>query len=168
MGFFIFKSFVFYYLYLYVSITDLYNNHQEWIRIASYNLFSKRYAEDVVQDMYIKMHNSKQAEISKCYIYKVIKHIAIDYYNSDKFSVEKSVDMELILKLIEDSQEEEIKTKTLQIINKWPIQEKEVFKLKLQGKAIRTIAIELNTTKDIVWTIYKRCKNKLKEEYGKA
>lgn len=76
--------------------------------------------------------------------------------------------MELILKLIEDSQEEEIKTKTLQIINKWPIQEKEVFKLKLQGKAIRTIAIELNTTKDIVWTIYKRCKNKLKEEYGKA
>ena len=70
-------------------IEDLYKNHNNWIGYATKVCGDYQQAQDLVQEMYLKMHDS-QKEVNNSYIYCVIKNIFLDQYRKNKVK-EKTV-----------------------------------------------------------------------------
>ena len=72
-------------------LESLYKHHKELIKMAS--VFSKEYAEDIVQDAYIKLHQYSSEEkwftfgnLNKSYVFFVIRSVFIDnYINKNQF-----------------------------------------------------------------------------------
>lgn len=64
-------------------LEQLSKNHEEWIKYAINICGNKNDANDLVQDMYLKLHDS-QKEISKSYVYCVLKNIFLDNYRKQK------------------------------------------------------------------------------------
>ena len=69
-------------------LEEVAKHHKEWVKIAK-NLGAKDYAEDIVQESYIKLHQysseSKifyEGKISKGYMYFVIRSVFLSYINS--------------------------------------------------------------------------------------
>ena len=70
-------------------IEELYKNHHNWINYATKICGNSYDASDLVQEMYLKMHDS-QKEVNHSYIYCVIKNIFLDQYRKNKVK-EKTV-----------------------------------------------------------------------------
>lgn len=70
-------------------IEELYKNHDNWINYATKICGNSYDASDLVQEMYIKLHDS-QKEVNNSYIYCVIKNIFLDQYRKNKVK-EKTV-----------------------------------------------------------------------------
>ena len=70
-------------------IEELYKNHNNWIGYALKICGNRDDANDLVQEMYLKMHDS-QKEVNNSYIYCVIKNIFLDQYRKNKVK-EKTV-----------------------------------------------------------------------------
>ena len=58
-------------------------NHKQWINYALKVCGNLDYANDLVQDMYLKMHTIDK-EVNSSYIYCVIKNIYLDQYRKNK------------------------------------------------------------------------------------
>jgi len=58
-------------------------NHKQWINYALKVCGNLDYANDLVQDMYLKMHTINK-EVNSSYIYCVIKNIYLDQYRKNK------------------------------------------------------------------------------------
>ena len=56
--------------------------HSKWVRMAQ--KFDYDNAEDLVQEMYLKIHNLDPNEVNDVYIYRTIKSIFIDNYKKKK------------------------------------------------------------------------------------
>ena len=56
--------------------------HSKWVRMAQ--KFDYDNAEDLVQEMYIKLYNLNPTEVNEVYIYRTIKSIFIDDYKKKK------------------------------------------------------------------------------------
>jgi len=70
-------------------IEELYKNHDNWINYATKICGNSYDASDLVQEMYIKLHDC-QKEINHSYVYCVIKNIFLDAYRKNKVK-EKTV-----------------------------------------------------------------------------
>jgi len=70
-------------------IEKLAQHHEEWVRFALKVCGNRDDANDLVQEMYLKMHDS-QKEVNHSYIYCVIKNIFLDQYRKNKVK-EKTV-----------------------------------------------------------------------------
>lgn len=70
-------------------IEELYKNHDNWINYATKICGNSYDASDLVQEMYIKLHDCKK-EVNHSYIYCVIKNIFLDQYRKNKVK-EKTV-----------------------------------------------------------------------------
>ena len=70
-------------------IEDLYKNHNNWIGYATKICGNSYDASDLVQEMYIKLHDC-QKEINHSYVYCVIKNLYLDQYRKNKVK-EKTV-----------------------------------------------------------------------------
>lgn len=70
-------------------IEELYKNHDNWINYATKICGNSYDASDLVQEMYIKLHDC-QKEINHSYVYCVIKNIFLDQYRKNKVK-EKTV-----------------------------------------------------------------------------
>lgn len=70
-------------------IEELYKNHDNWINYATKVCGNSYDASDLVQEMYIKLHDC-QKEINHSYVYCVIKNIFLDQYRKNKVK-EKTV-----------------------------------------------------------------------------
>jgi len=68
-------------------LDKLYKYHNDWIRIANSFLSNKQDAEDIIQDMYIKLnrlnielYNKNYGnDINKAYFYTVIRNLCLDF-----------------------------------------------------------------------------------------
>lgn len=58
-------------------------DHDKWVRMAQSICGNRDKANDLTQDMYIKLHNSTQ-EINEWYVYRTIKTIFIDEIRANK------------------------------------------------------------------------------------
>lgn len=80
-------------------IETLFKYHSDWLRIAK-AFGNGDESEDVVQDMYIKLHNNNKAVIegkpNKAYIYLTIKSITIDKYRNKETLVEINEDLSYV------------------------------------------------------------------------
>lgn len=63
-------------------IQKICNRHSKWVRMAQ--KFDYDNAEDLVQEMYLKIHNLNPTEVNEVYIYRTIKSIFIDGYKKKK------------------------------------------------------------------------------------
>lgn len=61
---------------------EICNRHSKWVRMAQ--KFDYDNAEDLVQEMYLKIHNLNPTEVNEVYIYRTIKSIFIDDYKKKK------------------------------------------------------------------------------------
>ena len=63
---------------------EICNRHSKWIRMAQ--KFDCDNAEDLVQEMYLKIHNLNPTEVNEVYIYRTIKSIFLDDYRKKKLT----------------------------------------------------------------------------------
>lgn len=65
-------------------LLEICNRHSKWIRMAQ--KFDYDNAEDLVQEMYLKIHNLNPTEVNEVYIYRTIKSIFLDDYRKKKLT----------------------------------------------------------------------------------
>ena len=65
-------------------LQEICNRHSKWIRMAK--KFDYDNAEDLVQEMYLKIHNLNPTEVNEVYIYRTIKSIFLDDYKKKKLT----------------------------------------------------------------------------------
>ena len=63
---------------------EICKGHIKWVRMAQ--KFDYDNAEDLVQEMYLKIHNLNPTEVNEVYIYRTIKSIFLDDYRKKKFT----------------------------------------------------------------------------------
>ena len=63
-------------------LQEICNRHSNWVRMAQ--KFDYDNAEDLVQEMYLKIYNLNPTEVNEFYIYRTIKSIFIDDYKKKK------------------------------------------------------------------------------------
>lgn len=63
-------------------LLEICNRHSKWVRMAQ--KFDYDNAEDLVQEMYLKIHALNPTEVNDYYIYRTIKSIFIDEYKKKK------------------------------------------------------------------------------------
>ena len=61
---------------------EICKGHSKWVRMAQ--KFDYDNAEDLVQEMYLKIHNLNPTQINEVYIYRTIKSIFVDDYKKKK------------------------------------------------------------------------------------
>lgn len=66
------------------ALQEICNRHSKWIRMAQ--KFDYDNAEDLVQEMYLKIHNLNPTEVNEVYIYRTIKSIFLDDYRKKKLT----------------------------------------------------------------------------------
>lgn len=158
-------------------LEKLYKHHSELIKMAS--LFSKQYAEDIVQDAYIKLHQYSTEEkcftndnINKSYIFFVIRSVFIDnYINKNQFESFYNcgdIDDEYLI-IDEFNEEEEIEwykftTKCKAEVDSWDMYDKKLFTLyRESGKSMRKIAEETGISFVSIFHSLKEHKKRLRE-----
>jgi RNA polymerase sigma factor (sigma-70 family) len=66
-------------------IEALSNNHDEWLKIALHICKNPYLADDLVQEMYLRIHKyPPEKEINNFYIYVIIKNCFYDYLKQEK------------------------------------------------------------------------------------
>ena len=65
-------------------LQEICNRHSKWVRMAQKFDYDK--AEDLVQEMYLKIHNLNPTEVNEVYIYRTIKSIFLDDYRKKKLT----------------------------------------------------------------------------------
>ena len=63
-------------------LLEICNRHSKWVRMAQ--KFDYDNAEDLVQEMYLKIHNLNPTEVNEVYIYRTIKSIFLDDFRKKK------------------------------------------------------------------------------------
>ena len=63
---------------------EICKGHSKWVRMAQ--KFDYDNAEDLVQEMYLKIHNLNPTEVNEVYIYRTIKSIFVDDYKRKKLT----------------------------------------------------------------------------------
>ncbi len=125
-------------------LLELAKEHAKWVEIA--RLFGvSDYAEDVVQEMYIKVSKSNISLKNnyKGYIYIILRNIAYDYHKTKKY------DYEINDNLTEDTEQADDYIKWLDVqkaLHKLPLFERQVLQLhKIEGISL----LEIQTNTDI-------------------
>ena len=65
-------------------LQEICKGHSKWVRMAQ--KFDYENAEDLVQEMYIKLYNLNPTEVNEVYIYRTIKSIFVDDYKKKKLT----------------------------------------------------------------------------------
>ena len=65
-------------------LQEICKGHSKWVRMAQ--KFDYDNAEDLVQEMYLKIHNLNPTEVNEVYIYRTIKSIFVDGYKKKKLT----------------------------------------------------------------------------------
>ena len=118
-------------------IQTLFKYHSEWLRISK-AFGNGDESEDVVQEMYLKLHNNNKViengKINKGYIYLTIKSITIDKYRTKEDTVQIN---EQITSIEETPYSDEIDTFFAENECYW--YDKEIFYLYLLHNSYRKI-----------------------------
>ena len=65
-------------------LDELSKDHNTWLKYATKICGCSNYAQDLVNDMYLKIYDSKPKRVNKGYIYNTIKSIFVDHKRQQK------------------------------------------------------------------------------------
>lgn len=146
--------------------------HKDWLSMA-HKLGAGDFAEDVVQEMYLKLLELKnpekimynQTELNGFYIYIIIKNLVYDLKKAQTKYTMVSVDE--VINLCDDSPEDEhefmLKIETLNNeTEKWYWYDKMLFNIyHSTGMSIRKLSQETNISASSIFNTLKVCKEKI-------
>lgn len=150
--------------------------HIEWLKMVK-SLGGDDYSEDIVQEMYLKIHNNKnilndKGLINKYYVYLTLKSVLLDYFR--KRSKHNFVNIDDYSYIIEETNLDEqqayhnLSLKIDEQVDKWHWYDKDLFELyRHSGLSIRKIANETDISWVSIFHTLKNCKGKIKEELEK-
>lgn len=154
----------------------LVKHHKEWVSIVK-NFGEHNYAEDIVQEMYIRIHNSNagekviiNGEANVAYIWRILKNTFITY-EKQKSKIQK-IDIDSIISLSSEEVDipyhkalNTIQEKIEEEVDRWHTYDKILFELHVQeGQSMRTLAKGTNISLKSIFNTLKNCKGRLKNE----
>jgi len=171
-------------------LLDLYNKHKDWIIVVKRLGANNAVAEDLVQDMYIKMHLANKKTLIESidiYAYFVLRNLYFDYFRKLKKKRENEVyieDMTLRLKHIDDKMCYEIEDTNLfslkdeleasdeidQLVKAkdtllW--YDKKVLNLHYSGVTMRALSRDTGISLSSIFNTIKNARNTIKKELDK-
>lgn len=161
-------------------IEELNKYKKDWVNIAA-SFVGERYAEDIVQESYIRLlkYSDKNkmifenGTVNKSYMWKTIRSVSLNLINERKyniFSLEKEkhslhdeFDSNLVSK--EDALEKLLKMMNDEV-DTWHWYDKKLYLLyKDSGMSFRTIASETGISWISIYNTIKNCKQRLKDKF---
>lgn len=158
--------------------TILCKHHKEWVSIVK-NFGEHNYAEDIVQEMYVRIHNSNagqkviiNGEPNRAYIWSILKNTFITY-EKQKAKIHK-VDIDSLVYLSSDEIDvmyhealNTIQEKIEAEMYRWHTYDKKLFEVHVQDqKSMRTIASGTTISVKSIFNTIKNCKHRLRNEIG--
>ena len=162
------------------AILDIAKLHFYWInyiRKNAMNDFQYKYAEDFVQNLYVKLLESKsfsdtkiydsKKQINRKYVFKTLRCLMIDDLKKVKIKTTKIIANITVIDpiTISPQQREVIVLQVKKSIDKMPEEDKKIMKLYLyEIPSIRGLSKELNKAKDTISIKLNKCKKIIKKE----
>lgn len=150
--------------------------HKEWLAMV-YSIGGDLYAEDIVQEMYLKLHKytsydkvMNNGKVNKFYVYLTLRSIQFTYLKDKNLIIKTPID-ELYNLADESSIEEQIAfNKICKLVDKetenWHWYDKQVFDLyRFNNISFRKISEQTNISWVSLFNTVKNCKLKLKNKF---
>lgn len=169
-----------FFLYIYTVnwLNVLAKHHNEWVNIVR-SFGETNFQEDIVQEMYIRIHDANSGEKAilkdepnRAFIWIILKNTYINYYKERQKFVKVDLDECRWLSIEEfEPQKHEtickIEDKIKDEILNWHTYEKELFRLHTQkSKSMREISNGANISLSSIFNTLKNCKNRIRETVG--
>ena len=153
-------------------------HHNEWVSIVR-SFGESNYAEDIVQEMYIRINDAGSGEKcvvkdepNKAYIWIILKNTYINYYK-EKNRVTK-LPIEDVLYLSYEQEEltkhesiVKIDRKIREEISKWNTYDRELFRVHVEhNKSMRDISKGANISLSSIFNTLKNCKRRIRVSVG--
>ena len=145
----------------------IFSRHKHWVSMVK-KFGEVNYAEDVVQEAYIKVMKLNK-EINEAYFYYTLRSLTMDLHSKKVIKVEITKDIEYLIKE-DDSNElaEELAQPYLEFIETWDWYDKKLFMLWVNNRiSIRKLSRETNIGFKSVYTTIKKCQKRLIEWQSK-
>jgi DNA-directed RNA polymerase specialized sigma24 family protein len=158
--------------------TILCRHHKEWVSIVK-NFGEYNYAEDIVQEMYVRVHNSNagekvviNGEPNRAYIWSILKNTFITY-QKEKAKVHK-VDIDSLVHLRYEHTDityhkalNTIQENIEAEMYRWHTYDRKLFEVHVQGeRSMRNIAAGTDISLKSIFNTIKNCKQRLRNEIG--
>ena len=139
----------------------IYSRHKHWVAIVK-KFGEINYAEDVVQEAYIKVYGK---DINEAYFYYTLRSLTMDLHSKKVIKVELTQDIEYSLKEDESNDiAEERAQPYIEFINTWHWYDKMLFMTYVNNKiSMRKLSRETGIAFMSVYYTIKKCKLRLKE-----
>jgi DNA-directed RNA polymerase specialized sigma24 family protein len=141
-------------------MNHIYSKHKHWIKIV--NKFGEsQYAEDVVQEAYIKLHGK---DINEAYFYYTLRSLTMTLHKKKVNKIEITQDIEYSLVEEDDEFIIDLAKPYQDYIETWEWYDKKLFLLWVEsGVSMREIARRTNIGFMSVYNTIKNCKIKIKQ-----
>lgn len=139
----------------------IYSKHKHWVSIVK-KFGEVNYAEDVVQEAYIKVHGK---DINEAYFYYTLRSLTMDLHSKKVVKVEMTQDIEYSLREDEGNElAEELAQPFIEFIDTWHWYDKMLFMTWVNNKiSMRKLSRETGIAFMSVYYTIKKCKQRLKE-----
>jgi DNA-directed RNA polymerase specialized sigma24 family protein len=159
-------------------IDILCKNHKEWVAIVR-SFGEDRYAEDIVQEMYIRFYtyNSHEkviidGEINRPYVWLTLKNTYINYFKQKQKNVKVSIESIYNISYAEETKTQHIAYDKIRYqieleINSWTEYDRRLFNIYLKNKiSMRKISKGADISLSSIFNTIKNCKTRLKDICG--
>ena len=139
----------------------IYSRHKHWVAMVK-KFGEINYAEDVVQEAYIKVYGK---DINEAYFYYTLRSLTMDLHSKKVVKVEMTQDIEYSLREDESNDLAEEKAQPyIEFINTWHWYDKMLFMTYVNNKiSMRKLSRETGIAFMSVYYTIKKCKLRLKE-----
>ena len=158
------------------TLQKIANKHKDWVRIVKSFGCEGSKCEDIVQEMYIKIHTlivkgidiSYEDDINHFYIYRILRSLFIDLCRKEKKIVKVNIDY--LEKFVQEENKKEYKDiegkmKELDtLLDKVYWYDRKVFDLVSQGMSIAELSKKTNISYYSLYNTYKNVKTLIKTE----
>lgn len=161
-------------------LIDLYSLHKDWIKIVR-SFGEYFYAEDIVQEMYIKLSKHENNErfyrngtIYKGFIWIVLRNMCYDFEKSKQRLQKVNISEAMQVKDESESNEsleakKRIEIKIESVVRSWHYYDRMMYELyRDSGYSTREIQKHTGISFKSVWQTIKYCKDSLKAEVGEC
>lgn len=141
----------------------IFSRHKHWVSMVK-KFGEVNYAEDVVQEAYIKVMKLNK-EINEAYFYYTLRSLTMDLHS--KRVIKEVITKKIEYSLFEDESNqlaEELAQPYLEFIETWDWYDKKLFMLWVNNRiSIRKLSRETNIGFKSVYTTIKKCQKRLIE-----
>jgi RNA polymerase sigma factor (sigma-70 family) len=158
------------------TLEKIASKHKDWYRIVKSFGCEGDKCEDIVQEMYLKVHTlinsgtdiSYGDEINHFYIYRILRSLFIDLCRKEKKIIKVNVDyLEKFVEEEETQKEKDIESKMKELdtlLDKVYWYDRKVFDLVSEGMSIAELSKKTNISYYSLYNTYKNVKSLIKTE----